>query len=183
MSNKKSMKDFQPQKDNLILFDTNILIDLFYPMNIGKDISEVSKLYDRIIKVGAKIIITSIQVSEFVNRCIRFQYELYKVEHPECEEFKRDYRGCDDYNECMQVIIDIVKNEWAEKVKYVDDCFSELSKDNILRMNFAYDFNDALVVEIANKYNAIVVTNDRDIISYSVKNLVVSNNQFILKVR
>ena len=183
MTNKVSMKDFCPKEKDVILLDTNIIIDLFYPMDIGKDIAEESKLYDRIVKTGAKMIMSSIQVSEFVNRCIRFQFELYKAEHPECVDFKRDYRGTEDYNSCMQIIIDIIKNEWKEKVEYVDDCFSVLSKDKILKTNFAYDFNDAIVVEIANQYNAVVVTNDRDIISYDVNNIVVTNNQFVLKFR
>lgn len=183
MSNKISMKDFSPKASDIILFDTNIIIDLFYPMNVGKDISVVTNLYQKILKSGAKIIMTAVQISEFVNRCIRFQFELYMKEHPECSNYKRDYRGCEDYNICMNAVMDIIKNEWRGKVEYVDDRFSELPMDRILTQNFAYDFNDAIVVEIANKYNAVIVTNDSDIISYKVKNIIVSNNQFLLKVR
>lgn len=176
------MKDFLPDKNDIILFDTNIIIDLFYPMNVGKDISEIANMYNRILKSGAKIIMSAVQVSEFINRCIRFQFELYKDEHPECVNYKKDYRGCDDYNTCMQAIIDIINNEWSDKIEYIDDKFSTLPLEKILHHNFAYDFNDAIIVEIANEYDAIIVTNDNDIIYYDVKNKIVTNNQFLMKV-
>lgn len=183
MANKISMKDFSPNKSDVILLDTNIIIDLFYPMNVGKDISATASMYGKILKSGAKIIMSAVQISEFVNRCIRFQYALYKDEHPECIDFKKDYRGCEDYNTCMETITDIIRNEWQDKMMYVDDRFNKLPLDKILKQNFAYDFNDAIIVEIANEYNAVFVTNDCDIISYDVHNIIVTNNPLVLKVR
>lgn len=183
MKNKISMREFSPQKSDVILLDTNIIIDLFYPMNVGKNVAETADVYNRILKSGAKIIMSAIQISEFVNRCIRFQFDLYKADHPECISFKNDYRGTEDYNACMQVIIDIIKNEWQGKVIYVDDKFSELPFEKILTYKFSYDFNDAIIVEIANKYDAVLVTNDTDIINYDVKSTVVTSSKFLLAVR
>lgn len=183
MTKKKiRMKEFNPQKEDVILFDTNILIDLFYPMDVGKDVSEVANLYKKIKKSEARVIISAIQISEFVNRCIRFQFELYKQEHPECTNFKKHYRVTEDYSNCMKVIIDIIKNEWQGKFEYVDDKFNEMPFDKILEYKFSYDFNDAIIVEIANKYNAIIVSNDNDIINYDTKNTIVSSNSFLLSI-
>lgn len=181
-SKKIRMSDFNPQKDDVILFDTNIIIDLFYPMNVGKDVSDISNLYNKIKKSEAHIIISAIQISEFINRCIRFQFDLYKQEHPECANFKKDYRCTEEYNNCMQVIIDIIKNEWKGRFEYIDDKFCELPFEKILEYKFSYDFNDAIIVEIANRYNAIIVTNDNDIINYETKNTIVSSNAFLLAV-
>lgn len=178
-----SMSGCQPKSNDVFIFDTNILIDLFYPMCPGKDVSDTTALYARIVKHDATIILTSVQVSEFINRCIRFQYELYKREHPQCQDYKKDYRTTEDYQNCMDVILDIVKNEWEKRFVFVNDKFNELEKENLFGHEFAYDFNDAMIVEIAKKYKAILVTNDKDYISYDLPDAVVSGNRLILSMR
>lgn len=183
MSKKISMNRFTPEKTDVIILDTNIIIDLFYPMSFEKNVADTTNLYKRILKSNAKIIMSAIQVSEFVNRCIRFQFDLYRAEHVDCISFKKDYRGTEDYNNCMEVILDIIKNEWNDKVTYVDDKFNELPFEKILKYKFSYDFNDAIIVEIANKYDAIIVTNDTDILNYDVKNTLVTSNNLLLAVR
>ncbi|MCI5620532.1 MAG: PIN domain-containing protein [Lachnospiraceae bacterium] len=183
MLNKISMREFTPKQTDVILLDTNLIIDLFYPMNFGKNVADATDIYKKIVKSGAKIIMSAIQISEFVNRCIRFQFDLYKSEHPECVSFKKDYRGTEDYTNCMNAIIEIINNEWKNIITYVDDKFTELPLEKILKYNFSYDFNDAIIVEIANKYNAIIVTNDTDIINYDVKSKVVTSSTFLLSIR
>lgn len=177
------VRDFRPQDSDVILMDTNILIDLFYPMNPEKNVKDISDLYQRMLKAKSKMIITSIQVSEFVNKCIRFQFDLYKSHCPECVRFKQDYRNTDDYTQSMAMIVQLLKNEWMQKMTFVDDKFSELSFDKILNFKISYDFNDAILFEIAKKYNAIIITNDADIINYDVKGIVVTDNNFILSCR
>ena len=83
----------------------------------------------------------------------------------------------------MSSILDIMKNEWKDKVEFVDDKFSELPLDKIFISNFAYDFNDALIVEIANKHNATFITNDNDFISYKFNKPIVSSNRLLLSMR
>lgn len=183
MKNRIPMSSCNPNKNDVFIFDTNILIDLFYPMSPEKDVSDVSDLYARIIKQHATIILTSIQVSEFINRCIRFQYELYKASHAECQDYKKDYRITDDYQQCMEVILDIIKSEWQTRFLFVCDKFEELDKSSLFGHEFAYDFNDAMIVEIAKKYGAILVTNDKDYVSYELPNNIVSGNRFILSMR
>ena len=177
------MLSCRPKQSDVFIFDINILIDLFYPMCVGKDVSDISKLYANIIKNHSKIILTSIQASEFINRCIRFQYELYRDEHRECQDYKRDYRVTEDYQNCMEVILDIIKNEWQIRFDFVDDKFDEIEKETLFGHEFAYDFNDAIIVEIAKKYGAILVTNDKDYVSYDLPNDIVSNNRFILSMK
>lgn len=177
------MKNYLPDKGECFIFDTNILIDLFYPMDLGKDVSSISDLYDKIIKNRATMLLTSIQVSEFINRCIRFQYELYKKDHPECEDYKKDYRITEDYAQCMNTILDIIKNEWMVRFEFINDNFKDLEKEKLFFHEFAYDFNDAIIVEIAKKYSATLVTNDKDYISYDLPNRIVTSNRLLLSIR
>jgi predicted nucleic acid-binding protein len=183
MKNRISIINCIPKKEDIFIFDTNILIDLFYPMSPEKNVADITNLYNRIIKQHATIILTSVQVSEFINRCIRFQYELYKKDHVDCEDYKKDYRITEDYKQCMDVILDIIRSEWEKNFNFVDDKFGELNKSNLFEHEFAYDFNDALIVEIARKNNAILVTNDKDYVSYKLAITIVSGNGFILSTR
>lgn len=100
------------------------------------------------------MIIPAIQLSEFINRCIRLQFELYKNEHASenIVDFKKDYRSTNDYKASMESILDIVKNDILKTFKPIDDYFSSMKPDSFLLYGFSYDFNDALLVEIANKY-------------------------------
>ncbi len=83
----------------------------------------------------------------------------------------------------MEVILDIIKNEWQRRFVFVNDKFNELEKENLFGHEFAYDFNDAMIVELAKKYKAILVTNDKDYISYDLPGIIVSSNRFILSMR
>lgn len=182
MKKAMNMNEYIPQKEDILLFDTNILIDLFYPINIEKDTTAITHLYKKILKAESRIIMSSIQLSEFINRCIRFQFDLYKKDNEECKDFKRDYRGCDDYKSCMDAIIYIIDNQWKDIVEYVDDKLSELNLQKIFKNNIAYDFNDAIIAQIANKYDAIFVTNDGDFMNYEFNKTILSTNQFLLNM-
>ena len=44
---------FEPKKNDTILLDTNILINLFYPINFGKDDNRFDLLYQKLIKANS----------------------------------------------------------------------------------------------------------------------------------
>jgi len=178
---KIKVNDFMPKKDDNILIDTNVLIPLFYPTMSGNEMKDYENLYSNTIKNKANLIISSIQISEFINRCIRFQYKLYCQDNPDKDvEFKRDYRNTDDYNESMDSILEIVKNDIATSFAFIDDNFSKMKQDDIFLPGFSYDFNDAILVEIAKAQKAYLVTNDRDFANYSSKISIITNNKTLL---
>lgn len=47
--------------------------------------------------------------------------------------------------------------------KFIDDGFSQMNSEHIFLYGFSYDFNDSLIVEIARKQKAILVTNNSGI--------------------
>lgn len=72
----QSTREYQPNEKDIFLLDTNVLIKLFYPMDFSNKNDEYSDFFSKILKAKSKILLTAIQVSEFINRCIRFQYKL-----------------------------------------------------------------------------------------------------------
>ena len=103
---KIAIDNFIPTSKSSLLLDTNILIHLFYPTMSNSFMVSYEKLYEKILKKKSILLLPAIQVSEFINRCIRFQYETYKNSHEVNIpfDFKKDYRNTDDYRNSMETI-------------------------------------------------------------------------------
>lgn len=181
-SNKIPLDKFVPHKSDVIMFDSNILIKLLYPVMDNTSYSAAyGNLYAKILEVGATLIISSIQISEFVNTCIRFQFELYKkAQNDPRLKFKADYRDTKDYDASMRAILDIIKNDIIPNFSFVDDGFKNMQKDNIFCYGFSYDFNDSILLEIAKQNNSILVTDDRDFGNYISDVKIVTSNKALL---
>lgn len=172
---------FKPKSSDHILLDTNILLDLFYPLNFESTNNPYETLYANLLREKSHLLISSIQISEFINRCIRLQFNLYQeAVHNPALKFKKDYRSTDDYREKMKAILDIVTTDISENFTFVDDGFSRMNRRNIFRYGFSYDFNDSLLVEMARQYQAILVTNDADYANYGTGFQIVTSNNFLL---
>lgn len=180
-NNKIPIDSFNPKCTDKILLDTNILINLFYPLNFEIVSNKYETLYNNIIKNKSCLLITSIQISEFINKCIRIQHKFYQTTiNDSTLEFKRAYRSTSDYYEKMNDILDIIKIDIMPNFKFIDDGFSQMNSKYIFRYGFSYDFNDSLLVEIARKQKAILVTNDADYANYGSDLHIVTDNKFLL---
>ncbi len=182
MKNNKILLDsFKPKPSDNILLDTNILLDLFYPLDFESTSNKYESLFDNLIKEQSHLLISSIQISEFINRCIRIQFKLYQNRKNDFTlEFKKDYRSTDDYREKMNAILDIIKTDIFNNFTFIDDGFSQMNHENIFVYGFSYDFNDSLLVEIARQHNAILITNDADYANYGTDFQIVTSNKFLL---
>lgn len=172
----------RPSEEDVYLIDTNILIKILYPVAFDGNIENYEKFYAKIREQHAQLLITSIQLSEFINRCIRFQFQLYKEEHSEVEDFKRDYRETNDYMESMNSILEIVENDIVPHFQFVSDKFEEIDKESIFKYGFSYDFNDALLTEVAKNYAATIVTDDGDFSNYVNAVPIVTGNGRLLNL-
>lgn len=171
---------FKPTKQQKFIIDTNVLIKLLYPAMSGKNTIPYEKLYQSIIRANAAIIISSVQISEFVNRCIRFQFNLWKEDNSSESDFKSDYRETCDYKESMQAILEIIKSDILPVFTCIDDGFSKMNADVLYQYGFSYDFNDSLIAEIARLNDAILITDDKDFGNYSSNIKIVTNNRALL---
>ena len=183
MSNIISMNNYTPKTNDSLLMDTNILIDLFYPTNFESyNSNPIESLYYKLCASKSVLLLSSVQLSEFINRCIRIQFNLYKggMTSPELD-FKKDYRCTEDYQEKMNGILEIIKTDILPSFKLIDDGFSKMPTDKIFLSGCSYDFNDALIFQIAKQYNAFIVTNDKDFFAYGKDIKIVTSNKFLLK--
>ncbi len=172
---------YVPKEEDIFLFDTNILIYIFYPVMNSFSTKTYVTLYTQALKNKCTLVLPAIQLSEFINRCIRFQFELYRDTQDKNAiiDFKKDYRSTDDYRESMNSILDIVKNDIFPNFTLVDDQFCSIDSDSILKYGFSYDFNDAFLVQIANQNDAYIVTHDADFGNYHTKLPIITDNRLL----
>lgn len=175
-----SASSYTPKASDIFLFDTNILIYLFYPVMNPAPTETYWTLYKKALKSKSTLVLPAIQLSEFVNRCIRFQFSLYKNEQDNSDfDFKKDYRGTEDYRDSMNSILDIIKNDILPNFTPIDDNFHSMEFDKILKYGFSYDFNDALLVQIANHNHAFIVTHDYDFGNYKTVQPLITDHRLL----
>lgn len=180
--NKKvSISSISPKQEDIFMLDTNILIKILYPAMNDRKIAPYENLYAKLLSAKSKLLISSIQISEFINRCIRFQFALYTDSvGNEKLDFKKDYRSTDDYKNSMTAILDIINSDIVPNYIFIDDGFSKMQNEKIFRYGFSYDFNDSLLLEIASQNHAMLVTDDRDFANYTSDVKIVTNNKALL---
>lgn len=179
---KIAINNFIPTSNSSLLLDTNILIHLFYPTMSNSFMVSYEKLYEKILKKKSTLLLPAIQISEFINRCIRFQYETYKNSRPvkDSFDFKKDYRITNDYRDSMQTILNIVQNDILTSFTVINDNFNSIDPNKIYIYGFSYDFNDALLVQIAEQVKASIVTHDSDFANYHLSTDIITANQKLL---
>jgi predicted nucleic acid-binding protein len=176
----KSIHSFIPTKQQKFIMDTNVLIKLLYPAMSEVCSKPYEKLFQSILESKAKFIISSVQISEFINRCIRFQFNLWKEDQDNNISFKSDYRETKDYRDSMQTILDIIKADILPYSTCIDDHFDAMDTEKLYTYGFSYDFNDALLAEIARLNNAILITDDKAFGNYVSHIEIVTVNKGLL---
>lgn len=183
MNNIQDISSYTPKKNDIFLLDTNVLIKIFYPALGAHNSAPYINFYEKILKSNSKVLLSSVQLSEFVNRCIRFQFDLYRQNHPEVQNFKEDYRNTEDYKSSMDAILEIIEHDIFPVFTRINDNFELLNPQNLLMHSFSYDFNDAVIAEISRHQQAFLVTDDRDYVNYLNKLNIITKNRALLMFR
>lgn len=179
------IRDYQPHDNSKIIFDTNILIEELWPVNYGNKKKDYACVWERIISSKAILLISSIQISEFINRCLRIQFDIYKSNDSQKKDlkFKKDYRETEDYKETVTAVLEIIENDILPRFTLVNDHFDEMDTKKLFSEGYSYDFNDAFLAELSRKENASVLTDDADFSNFAEKTNVITGNKFLLMMK
>lgn len=161
------LKKFNIGPSDKFLFDTNIWIYLYAPI-AGTDAAlqvKYAQLLKEIISRGATVFITSVIVSEYVNRSLRIAFKNWKRANSLVNaDFKRDYRCTQEYESDLEAVKIEVNAILASKcVSQKPDNFHNVNIDDIFnRMDCGCDYNDAYIIKTCEQDNIILVSNDKD---------------------
>ena len=160
---------YKISEDEKVFVDTNILIYLFSPDFVSSNtrhIEQYSKIFDLLLQHNAKLYISSIVISEFINRILRIDYEKNRELYP---DFKQDYRKSQEHKDTLKLILKELKKILKISHK-IDDTFSNFNllswyqKDS----NYNLDFNDLQIAFIVERNNLKLLSNDSDFENFGI---------------
>jgi predicted nucleic acid-binding protein len=132
---------------------------------------QYSSFLQQIQSLKCGLIINSMVLSEFANRYLRMDFELWKKETKNySSDFKRDFIGSKRYKETVGEIEIIIKRIDSICDKSTDN-FNAININNVL-LHFKYiDFNDSYYLELADIVRCKIVTDDKDFVTYTNHNI------------
>lgn len=161
------LKDHNVSPLNSYLFDTNVWIYIYGPMagSEKKKQSLYAGLLRDIVDRKAGLFITSMVLSEYINRVLRIEFEQWKKRNNLYNaDYKRDYRPTEDFQDTLDDVKAQVKDILSNITQKRPDDFNNIDIDGIVNSmsNFA-DFNDAYLVRCCERGNMCFVSDDKDI--------------------
>lgn len=148
------------------MFDTNVWIYLFGPVAGSNRYKQkmYSGLLKDILSRNACIFISSLVLSEYINRVLRIAFSQWKQENCMYDaDFKRDYRKTEDYREALEDVVEQVREILSITERRPDD-FNAINVDVVLdQMTQDCDYNDSYLIKCCEKGNIKLVSDDRDV--------------------
>ncbi len=160
---KIDVRTYSVKPDDVFLFDNNIWMYLFASIANAK--ANKQRIYTdflrRVISANATIAISSLIVSEYVNRCLRMNFGIWKDEQGDNTlDYKKDYRPTAECRNASEVVSIEIGEILSLSKRYSDD-FNIIDITSLI--NPSEDFNDAYLIELCKRNNFIMVSDDRDI--------------------
>lgn len=176
MANCYTKSQIPQLKERTIFFDANILIYLFAPTGRGPFERKYASIFAGLLKEKCKMAVDFTILSEFINRAIRTNYEIYLKSNnldKKILSFKQ-YRNNVDGQMALQAIYDMVNNKIMKYFEVIGKSFTMLDIQSMLRVD-SLDFNDKAIELICRENNFILITNDVDYKDTSLDILTVNN--------
>ena len=172
------ISSYQTQSGDKFLFDTNIWFYIYYSMGYKneKKISKYSGFYKSIL--NKEIFITSQIVSEFINQCLRYDYNDINNNY---KNFK-DYRNSADGKKSMSIIKPVIINKILINCKKLNDTITINQLISMTEKSIEVDFNDILSVEQTKQEQLKIVTDDSDFGYFCNDFDILTYNQNLLKM-
>ncbi len=174
----------QPREDGRYFLDCNVLMYMFYPNGgYASDlVYDYSALITRIVNVSAKIYITDVLISEFINTYIQTEFHrlasLNGWPHTK-SYFKHTFKFSTEYEDILQELRCIIMRQILPVFTLVDSKFSEMDFDSIFDNPTTFDFNDRYYGYSMKSLGAYIVTNDADFSDVTQCNIITRNQALL----
>ncbi|MBP3198033.1 MAG: PIN domain-containing protein [Butyrivibrio sp.] len=146
-------------------FDTNVWMFIFAPLAGAKQ--EKQRVYSGflkdIISRGDTIWINSQVVAEYINRCLRMEFDQWKKQtRNPLADYKRDFRPTEDYQSALKSAKSLISVILQKCTRHPDD-FHRIDINAIISsMGASCDYGDAIMIELCQRKKFKLVTDDAD---------------------
>lgn len=162
-----NIRDYTVGPSDKFFFDTNVWLFINGPMagtNEPKQ-KKYSSLLQQILSRKAGLYVTSMVVSEYVNRVMRMKFNFWRDADRSNRinaEYKRDYRSTSDYEEALKGAVLQVKEILSLASRRPDD-FHRIDMDLLLqKLGRNCDYNDAYIIRCCEQDHLTLVSDDKD---------------------
>ncbi len=181
MNNVIDVETYVPQDGDKYFFDANIWLYLYCPIgNYRRNtISKYDGFLKKAINSNITIYISSLVISEIVNRWLRLDFHRVKRRDASITDYKRNYRGSTYYLNAVEVIKSIF-TQLLNISRPLDDRATEISLPDVLNGLDKSDFNDCYYHHLAKLDDLLIVTNDADFAELDTGISILTANQRLL---
>jgi len=166
-----NVENYTPVDEDKFLIDANIWIYLFEPLEKSDEqMQEIyTNFFDKLRKANCNIYVTAQIISEFINKLLRIEFQIYKDYIKEMDpsffdtkkfEFN-DYKQIPEYKKYIKYFSDIVKTKILMVSNRLNDQFDSINMDEIFNNIEEYDFNDKYYIHLAENDGIKILTNDK----------------------
>ncbi len=181
MNNIMDVESYVPKNGDKYFFDANIWLYIYCP--IGNYSKNTIRKYDGFLKKAINnktaIYISSLIISEIVNRWLRLDFRRVKRRDVSMRDFKQNYRGSAYYHSTVKDI-EAVFNQLLMISTPLDDRATEISLPDVLSGLDKIDFNDCYYHHLAKLDNLMIVTTDADFAELDTGLSMLTANQKLL---
>lgn len=156
-------KVYKIESTDKVFIDTNILIFLFSPSYVKSTTDQVDKysaIFAKLIENKCNLYINSHVVSEFINRCLRIDFENnFNINGD--KKYKTDYRGSEEYLKTIKIVLKQLK-KLLKSVSHINDDFESFDISSAYEATKENDFNDLIIADTVLKNDLKLLTDDKD---------------------
>lgn len=180
MRKRYKFSDIPSLENKSMLFDTNVMIYIFWPVGNNSYTNDYSSIFSSILKNKNPLFVDFLVLSEFINLTLRIEYDNYlSIKGIDKSKFNfKNFRNCAEGQKSLNDIYNIINKSILSKFEIIgkefllEDVNSFLKVDNM-------DFNDKAIELICKEKDLVLVTNDKDFIKSDVE--ILTTNKILLK--
>lgn len=161
---------YKINESDKVFIDTNILIFLFSPDFVSShdyQVDKYSTIYAMLLEKNCELYVNSHVISEFINKCLRIDFDRNIQNNARTKLFKDDYRNTQRYRETLSIILKELKKFLDLNVFQLDDSFSKFNIFNEYNSNIESDFNDLIIARNVIDNKLYLLSDDVDFSAYS----------------
>ena len=133
----------------------------WYDKKKDKKKEKLSTTLVNVLDIGCEVFIPCIVVSEFINHYHRSYFKKHKKEY-DWKDYKDDYRNSQKYIENNEFLYLTLTKNIFDRCKLISDGFADVSIEKIMSIDAKQDFNDNVIIDIANKNDLYIISDDID---------------------
>lgn len=175
-----------PRDGDVYFLDCNVLMYMHYTNGNYKAtlVRDYAKLITNIIGSHAKLLMTDVLLSEFINTYIRTEFRrLARLNKwpTDSSYFKKTFKLTQDYLDILQELKCIITRQIIPVFEFVDSEFSSFPDEvtTAFQNPTTFDFNDRYYGYEMKKHNAYIVSNDADFSDIKSCNIITRNSTLL----